>query len=151
MVSAMIHAATLVIAGVVWCAKCVVLFWCPFCIMVVFSAGTITYSLVSMCCIDVKRLVAYSTGWHVSILSIMMLIGVHWCICHIVVHALFKSVLFLVIGSIIHAVGCQDCRTASCTSWHITRSVLCLWCVYCSIGWCYSAVFLTKKVLVDSL
>jgi NADH-quinone oxidoreductase subunit L len=62
-VSALIHAATLVIAGVITASKFTPLIsWLPFCCITIAAAGVTTYSLMSMCCYDSKRLVAYSTG-----------------------------------------------------------------------------------------
>jgi NADH:ubiquinone oxidoreductase subunit 5 (subunit L)/multisubunit Na+/H+ antiporter MnhA subunit len=120
-------------------------------IMQVFTAGVVVYALVSMSCLDAKRLVAFSTAWHVCVLSVLVVAVVHVAMVHIVVHALFKAALFVIIGSILHCVGSQDARTMVSVGHHGCRLVWCVWCVYCSIGWCYSAVFVTKKVLVDLL
>jgi NADH:ubiquinone oxidoreductase subunit 5 (subunit L)/multisubunit Na+/H+ antiporter MnhA subunit len=51
---------------------------------------------------------------------------VHVAMVHIVVHALFKAALFVIIGSILHAVGSQDGRTMVCVATHGCRLV---WCV----------------------
>ena len=44
----------------------------PMSIMQVFTAGTAVHAMVSMSCLDAKRLVAFSTAWHVSVLSVLV-------------------------------------------------------------------------------
>lgn len=149
-VSAMIHAATLVLAGIIWSFKVVTWYWYPYVFCSIICAGCLSYSIVSYCCIDVKRCVAYSTGWHVSVIVLLHLVGVSWLLSHLVIHALFKSAIFLLMGAIIHAYGQQDSRLAGSSVWAVVRVISLCWCIYSSIGWAYAGVFFTKKVLCDS-
>ena len=115
-VSALIHAATMVTAGVYMVARCHVLFdRAPAALAVVAAIGAATAlfaALVGMVQHDIKRVLAYST---ISQLGYMFLgCGVaaySAAIFHLVTHAFFKALLFLAAGSVIHALsGEQDMR-----------------------------------------
>ncbi|UOF91571.1 NADH-quinone oxidoreductase subunit L [Fodinisporobacter ferrooxydans] len=112
-VSALIHAATMVAAGVYLVARTFPLFAAsPDALTVVGYIGGIT--AIFAACIgltqrDIKRVVAYST---VSQLGYMMMaLGVSSYVAsvfHLMTHAFFKALLFLAAGSVIHAVDTQD-------------------------------------------
>ena len=115
-VSALIHAATMVTAGIYMVARAHVLFdRSPYALGVVAIIGAATAILAA--CIgvvqhDIKRVLAYST---VSQLGYMFLAcGVaaySAAIFHLLTHAFFKALLFLAAGSVIHALsGEQDMR-----------------------------------------
>jgi NADH-quinone oxidoreductase subunit L len=115
-VSALIHAATMVTAGVYMVARCHVLFdRSPFALAVVAIIGCATAffaATIGMVQHDIKRVLAYST---VSQLGYMFLgCGVaayEAGIFHLMTHAFFKALLFLAAGSVIHALsGEQDMR-----------------------------------------
>ena len=115
-VSALIHAATMVTAGVYMVARCHVLFdRSPFALDVVAIIGCATAffaATIGMVQHDIKRVLAYST---VSQLGYMFLgCGVaayEAGIFHLMTHAFFKALLFLAAGSVIHALsGEQDMR-----------------------------------------
>jgi NADH-quinone oxidoreductase subunit L len=115
-VSALIHAATMVTAGVYMIARCHVLFdRSPFALAVVAIIGCATAffaATIGMVQHDIKRVLAYST---VSQLGYMFLgCGVaayEAGIFHLMTHAFFKALLFLAAGSVIHALsGEQDMR-----------------------------------------
>ncbi|WP_340818910.1 F420H2 dehydrogenase subunit FpoL [Methanolobus sp. WCC4] len=120
-VSALIHAATMVTAGVYLVARTFPMFIAaPDSLMVVAYVGGFTALFAGTMGIvmnDLKRVLAYST---VSQLGYMMLglgvgaaIGaeaVGISIFHLVNHAFFKALLFLCAGSVIHAVGTHDMR-----------------------------------------
>jgi len=106
-VSALIHAATMVAAGVYLVARCYFLFT-PESLLVVAIIGTITLFLAATMGVaenDIKRVMAYST---VSQLGYMMLAlgvgGYAAGVFHLTTHAFFKALLFLTAGSVIHAV-----------------------------------------------
>ena len=112
-VSALIHAATMVAAGVYLVARLFELFKAaPDAMLVVASIGAFTalfaasHALVAR---DIKRVLAYST---VSQLGYMMLgLGVGAFSAgtlHLLNHAAFKALLFLAAGSVIHSTGEQD-------------------------------------------
>ena len=114
-VSALIHAATMVTAGVYLLARCTVLFvLVPDVQMVVACIGAFTAILAALIALtqnDLKRVLAYST---VSQLGFMFLamgcagpampsVAVTAAIFHLFTHAFFKAVLFLSAGSVMHA------------------------------------------------
>ena len=112
-VSALIHAATMVAAGVYLVARTFGLFVAvPFCLEVVAVIGGISALMAASIATvnnDIKRVLAYST---VSQLGLMMLgLGVGGYSAgtfHLMTHAFFKALLFLCAGSVIHAVHTQD-------------------------------------------
>jgi len=115
-VSALIHAATMVTAGIYMVARCHTLFdRSPTALMVVAILGATTAifaASIGMVQHDIKRVLAYST---ISQLGYMfMACGVaaySAAIFHLLTHAFFKALLFLAAGSVIHALGGeQDMR-----------------------------------------
>ncbi|HXI21433.1 MAG TPA: NADH-quinone oxidoreductase subunit L, partial [Gemmatimonadales bacterium] len=107
-VSALIHAATMVTAGVYLVARANVLFaMAPFSQMVVAGVGAVTAlfaATIGLRQYDIKKVLAYST---VSQLGYMFLgVGtgaIAAGMFHLVTHAFFKALLFLGSGSVIHA------------------------------------------------
>ena len=115
-VSALIHAATMVTAGVYMVARMNPLFSrAPIAMLVVAIVGAVTafYSAtIGLMQTDIKKVLAYST---VSQLGYMFLgcgVGAYAAgIFHLMTHAFFKGLLFLCAGSVIHAMGGeQDMR-----------------------------------------
>ena len=115
-VSALIHAATMVTAGVYMIARTHVLFdHSPFALGVVAIVGAATAlfaATIGLVQNDIKRVLAYST---ISQLGYMFLgCGVaaySAAIFHLMTHAFFKALLFLAAGSVIHGLGGeQDMR-----------------------------------------
>ena len=115
-VSALIHAATMVTAGVYMVARSHVIFErAPLALMVVAIIGTLTAlfaATIGLVQTDIKKVLAYST---VSQLGYMfMACGVAAFsagIFHLMTHAFFKGLLFLAAGSVIHSLGGeQDMR-----------------------------------------
>jgi NADH-quinone oxidoreductase subunit L len=115
-VSALIHAATMVTAGVYMVARSAPLFaLAPFSLTVVAWIGALTAVFAATIALvqnDIKRIVAYST---ISQLGYMFLgcgVGAYAsAIFHLATHAFFKALLFLGSGSVIHGLsGEQDIR-----------------------------------------
>jgi NADH-quinone oxidoreductase subunit L len=115
-VSALIHAATMVTAGVYMIVRSHTLFdRSPFALGVVAIIGAATAlfaATVGIVQTDIKRVLAYST---ISQLGYMFLAcgaaAYSAAIFHLVTHAFFKGLLFLAAGSVIHAIGGeQDMR-----------------------------------------
>ncbi|WP_025025740.1 NADH-quinone oxidoreductase subunit L [Caldalkalibacillus mannanilyticus] len=114
-VSALIHAATMVAAGVYLVAVLFPLFEAsPVALDVVAYVGAFTAifaASIGLVQNDIKRVLAYST---VSQLGFMMLAlgaaGYVAGVFHLMTHAFFKALLFLAAGSVIHAVHTQDIR-----------------------------------------
>jgi NADH-quinone oxidoreductase subunit L len=110
-VSALIHAATMVAAGVYLVGRCYPIFT-PEVLLTIAIVGTITLFIAATIAItatDIKRVLAYST---VSQLGYMMLaLGLGGWLAgmfHLFTHAFFKSLLFLCSGSVIHATGTNE-------------------------------------------
>jgi len=61
-VSAVIHAATLVVAGVIWISKLSATLWVMHSITWLLATGVCAYSILGWSCLDSKRVVAYSTA-----------------------------------------------------------------------------------------
>ena len=136
-VSALIHAATMVTAGVYMVARCHTLFdRSPYALGVVAIIGATTAIFAAAVGIvqhDIKRVLAYST---ISQLGYMFLgCGVaaySAAIFHLLTHAFFKALLFLAAGSVIHALsGEQDMRVMGglrkkipITFWTMTMGVI---------------------------
>lgn len=114
-VSALIHAATMVNAGIYLLARFYPAFEAvPFWKMSVLLVGLISAliaALSAMIATDLKRALAYST---VSQLGYMVYAigagGVFASQFHLLSHAVFKALLFLAAGSVIHSIGTRDMR-----------------------------------------
>ena len=113
-VSALIHAATMVTAGVYMIARCHVLYaLAPTALMVVAIIGAATAlfaATIGLVQKDIKRVLAYSTVSQLGYMFLAMGVGAYVSgIFHLMTHAFFKALLFLGAGSVIHAVsGEQD-------------------------------------------
>ena len=110
-VSALVHSATMVAAGVYLVGRFYPVF-APEALLVIAVVGCVTLFMAATIAItatDIKRVLAYST---VSQLGYMMLaLGVGgWVagLLHLITHAFFKSLLFLCSGSVIHAVHTNE-------------------------------------------
>ena len=120
-VSALIHAATMVVAGVYLVARLFPLYLMETTaleIVVWVGALTALYAAVVACAqIDIKRVLAFST---ISQIAFMMVslgvarpefhegLGYMASMFHLFTHAMFKALLFLCAGAIIHAIGSND-------------------------------------------
>lgn len=115
-VSALIHAATMVTAGVYLIARCHVLYeLAPFTMYLIATVGVLTAvfaGTMGMVQYDIKRVIAYSTMSQLGYMFLAMGIGVYSLgMFHLMTHAFFKALLFLAAGSVIHALdGEQDIR-----------------------------------------
>jgi NADH-quinone oxidoreductase subunit L len=112
-VSALIHAATMVVAGVYLVARSLVLFGvAQDASMVVAWIGIITSLLAASIGLvqnDIKRVLAYSTVSQLGYMVIALgLGGFTASMFHLMTHAFFKALLFLGAGSVIHAVHTND-------------------------------------------
>jgi NADH-quinone oxidoreductase subunit L len=115
-VSALIHAATMVTAGVYMVARCHTLFdRSPYALGVVAIIGAATAifaACIGMVQHDIKRVLAYSTVSQLGYMFLACGVGAYEAgILHLMTHAFFKALLFLAAGSVIHALaGEQDMR-----------------------------------------
>ncbi len=113
-VSALIHAATMVTAGVYMVARCSALFlMAPIAMNVVAVIGAVTAIFAASIGLfqnDIKRVLAYSTVSQLGYMFLACGVGAFTAaIFHVMTHAFFKACLFLGSGSVIHALhGAKD-------------------------------------------
>ncbi len=115
-VSALIHAATMVTAGVYMIARSNILFTlAPVTMHIVAVVGLTTAviaALIALTQTDIKKVLAYSTVSQLGYMFLGLGVGAYTgAFFHVLTHAFFKALLFLGAGSVIHAVsGEQDMR-----------------------------------------
>ena len=115
-VSALIHAATMVTAGVYMIARNAVLYsHAPDVLLIVGVVGAATAlfsATIGLAQNDIKRVLAYSTVSQLGYMFLAMGVGAYAAgIFHLYTHAFFKALLFLGAGAVIHALaGEQDLR-----------------------------------------
>ncbi len=115
-VSALIHAATMVTAGIYMVVRSNILFaMAPISLSVILAIGVATSvfaALIGLKQNDIKKVLAYSTVSQLGLMFAALGLGAFSSgIFHLVTHAFFKALLFLGAGSVIHALhGEQDIR-----------------------------------------
>lgn len=136
-VSALIHAATMVTAGIYMVARAHTIFdRSPYALGVVAIIGAATAifaACIGMVQHDIKRVLAYSTVSQLGYMFLACGVGAYAAgIFHLLTHAFFKALLFLAAGSVIHALsGEQDMRLMGglrkripVTFWTMTMGVI---------------------------
>lgn len=162
-VSALIHAATMVTAGVFLVARMSPLFeLSPNALTFVTLIGAITAffaATVGLVQNDIKRVIAYSTCSQLGYMFVALGVGAYGAaIFHLFTHAFFKALLFLGAGSVIHAVdGEQDMRYMGglrkhipLTFWAMTIGTLALTGVGIPGTMIGFAGFFSKDVIIES-
>jgi NADH-quinone oxidoreductase subunit L len=115
-VSALIHAATMVTAGIYMIARSNILYSAaPFTMNIVAIIGAATALLAATIALrqnDIKKVLAYSTVSQLGFMFLALGCGAYVAaVFHVMTHAFFKALLFLGSGSVIHAMsGQQDIR-----------------------------------------
>ncbi len=115
-VSALIHAATMVTAGVFLIARFSPVFeYAPFALMIITVFGATTAFIaasIAMVQFDIKRVIAYSTMSQLGYMFFALGVSAYGAaMFHLMTHAFFNTLLFLGAGSVIHALsGEQDMR-----------------------------------------
>ena len=110
-VSALIHAATMVTAGVYLVLRLDELYWYLFDVRVfiTYLGAFVALFAASMALVnrDLKRIIAYSTLSQLGYMFVAAGLGMYWiAFFHLVTHAFFKALLFLGAGNVMHA--CND-------------------------------------------
>ncbi len=127
-VSALIHAATMVTAGVYMVARCNLLFlMAPAALLVVAVIGAATAifaASIGLAQNDIKRVLAYSTISQLGYMFLACGVGAFTAgIFHLMTHAFFKALLFLGAGSVMHAMaGELDMRKMGALKPHMPRT-----------------------------
>lgn len=157
-VSALIHAATMVTAGVFLLIRSAFLFECceiNLVILGVVGGATALFAgTVGLVQSDLKKVIAYSTC---SQLGLMVLACGGLCfssgLYHLLTHACFKALLFLGAGSVIHAVGGeQDLRKLGGISVFLPITYLGLFIGSFSLmGFPFLSGFYSKDILVEGV
>jgi len=112
-VSALIHAATMVTAGVYLLIRCSPLIeQSELALMIIMTTGAITAffaASVGLFQSDIKKVIAYSTMSQLGMMVIAVgLSQYNVALMHLVLHAMYKAGLFLAAGSVLHAMGDQQ-------------------------------------------
>ena len=112
-VSALIHAATMVTAGLYLLARLhALLVLAPFAMGVIAAVGAATAlfaATIALAQHDIKKVLAYSTVSQLGYMFMAMGVGAFGAaIFHVITHAFFKALLFLAAGSVIHALHHQQ-------------------------------------------
>ncbi|HVM88957.1 MAG TPA: NADH-quinone oxidoreductase subunit L [Puia sp.] len=114
-VSALIHAATMVTAGIYMIARSNIMYTlAPTTQTVIAIVGTATALLAASIAVkqnDIKKVLAYSTVSQLGYMFLALGVGAYTgAVFHVMTHAFFKALLFLGAGSVIHAAHEQDIR-----------------------------------------
>ncbi len=129
-VSALIHAATMVTAGVYMVARSSILYaLAPSGMAVVAAVGAMTAvfaATIGIAQTDIKKVLAYSTVSQLGYMFLAVGVGAFAAgIFHLMTHAFFKALLFLGSGSVIHALsGEQDMRNMGGLKTHLPKTFL---------------------------
>ena len=156
-VSALIHAATMVTAGVFMVARLSPLFeLAPYAKDVVVIVGAVTAffaATVGLVQNDIKRVIAYSTCSQLGYMFVALGVGAYGVgIFHLFTHAFFKALLFLGSGSVIHAMsGEQDMRKMGGLAPHIRLTwALMLIGNLALTGFPFTAGYYSKDAIIES-
>jgi len=114
-VSALLHAATMVTAGVFLVVRFSILFeYCPLILKIIVFIGSFTAlfsSLIGSFQYDIKKIIAYSTCSQLGYMFVGCgLSQYNLALFHLFNHAFFKALLFLSSGLVIHSIHTQDIR-----------------------------------------
>ena len=129
-VSALIHAATMVTAGIYMIARTHILFsLAPFTLSLIAIIGAATALFAATIALvqnDIKRILAYSTISQLGYMFMALGVGAFTAgIFHLMTHAFFKALLFLGAGSVMHALsGELDIRKMGGLARHIPKTAI---------------------------
>ncbi len=161
-VSALIHAATMVTAGVFLICRCSYLFeYAPVALAVVTVVGAVTAlfaASIGLVQNDIKRVVAYSTCSQLGYMFFAAGVGAYQAaMFHLFTHAFFKALLFLGAGSVIHTLSDeQDMRNMGGLYRHLPWTFVVMLLATISItgiGWPHSIIgfsgFVSKDAIIE--
>jgi NADH-quinone oxidoreductase subunit L len=154
-VSALIHAATMVTAGVYLIARSSAIYThAPMAMEVVACIGLLTATFaatIGLAQNDIKKVFAYSTVSQLGYMFLGLGVGAFSAgIFHLMTHAFFKALLFLGAGSVIHALeGEQDMRHMGGLRSKIPRTFLTILCASLAIsGFPFTSGFFSKDAIL---
>jgi NADH-quinone oxidoreductase subunit L len=157
-VSALIHAATMVTAGVFLVARCSPIFeYSKIALMIVTLVGALTAIFAATIAItqnDIKKIIAYSTCSQLGYMFFACGLSVYSAgIFHLATHGFFKALLFLSAGSVIHAMHHeQDIRKMGCGLWKkIPITYIMMWIGSLALaGFPPFSGFFSKDIILES-
>ncbi|HVA13046.1 MAG TPA: NADH-quinone oxidoreductase subunit L [Stellaceae bacterium] len=157
-VSALIHAATMVTAGVFMLARLSPLFeYSPTALAVVVVVGGTTAmfaATVGMAQNDIKRVIAYSTCSQLGYMFFAAGVSAYGAaMFHLMTHAFFKALLFLCAGSVIHAMsGEQDMRKMGGIRYLVPYTYILMWIGSLSLAgiWPFAGYYSKDTILEAS-
>jgi NADH-quinone oxidoreductase subunit L len=156
-VSALIHAATMVTAGVFLMARMSPLMeYAPGALhFVTFIGATTCLFAATIGCVqnDIKRVIAYSTCSQLGYMFMAEGVGAYQVgIFHLITHAFFKALLFMCAGSVIHAMSDeQDMRKMGGIWKKIPITYVTMWCGSLALGGIpYFAGYWSKDAILES-
>ncbi len=156
-VSALIHAATMVTAGVFLVARCSPLFeYAPSALHFVTVIGALTAffaATIGLVQNDIKRVIAYSTCSQLGYMFFACGVSVYSAgVFHLMTHAFFKALLFLGAGSVIHAMsGEQDMRNMGGIWKKIPYTYVYMWIGSLALaGLPFFAGYYSKDIILES-
>ncbi len=152
-VSALLHAATMVAAGIFLLARIHPLL-SPDALMVIALIGTITTVLGGYSALfqtDIKKVLAFSTVSQLGLMVAAMGTGnVQGAMFHLLTHAFFKAGLFLSAGAVIHAVHTQDMRLMGGLRRSLPTTFLAYTlCTAALVGLPFFSGFLSKETILN--
>lgn len=155
-VSALIHAATMVTAGVFILIRASIIFeYSTYALSVVTFFGALTAFLASTVGVfqnDIKRVIAYSTCSQLGYMVLAAGMSLYFVsFFHLFTHAFFKALLFLGAGSVIHALGDeQDMRRYGGTVSLLPFSYVIFWLGSLALmGFPFLAGFYSKDIIIE--
>ena len=156
-VSALIHAATMVTAGVfLICRMSPVIEYAPFALDVITLVGALTAifaATIGMTQFDIKRVIAYSTCSQLGYMFFAAGVSAYpAAMFHLTTHAFFKALLFLGAGSVIHALADeQDLRNMGGLWRKIPVTYLMMWIGSLALaGFPFFAGFYSKDMILEA-
>jgi len=156
-VSALIHAATMVTAGIFLVIRCSFLFEaCSKSLTILTLLGSLTAFIAATMALgqnDIKKIIAFSTCSQLGyMLSCCGLSAYAFGFFHLITHAFFKALLFLCAGVIIHSLGGeQDIRKmGGLRKWMPLTYISMLIATLALIGFPYTAGFYSKDLIIET-
>ena len=154
--SALIHAATMVTAGVFLVARCSPLFELSVMarnvILVVGTCTCLFAATVAIVQTDLKKIIAYSTCSQLGYMFIACGLSVYnVSVFHLMTHAFFKALLFLCAGNIIHSTHEQDINKIGASSRQIPFTYVLTWIGSLALAGIFPfAGFYSKDLIIES-
>jgi len=152
-ISALVHSRTLVVGGVIlliiFYEQIIFYYFLGFTILIILITMFIS-SIRSLIELDFKKLVAYSTLRQISLLFLRLIINLkNYCIFHLERHALLKSLLFLIVGVLLHFIWTNQNRRKNNTEISIFYKIIIFICLMRLIGIRFLCGFFSKEIILE--